>query len=155
MLRGYIYNSWEPPCLALVFISFFVQSAHSLVGESGVRRTRRRKKAGRPAELVRGGIWPAPSSEPVKDLDHHRQAARGAEFAAWADHATGFAVIGALIISRLWERAARTERPQRDSRRLLLRGRANSLHRPPCPEAETIAALVGALEHYLRDELRR
>ena len=105
MLRGYIYNSWGA-CLALVFISFFVQSAHSLVGGAASMDFGGRKAVATAAGLFDGAQYLAGSIVGAgmgRILDHYRQAGHpGAEFAAWPIMPLGFAVIGALIISRLW-----------------------------------------------------
>ena len=105
MLRGYIHNSWGA-CLALVFISFFVQSAHSLVGGAASMDFGGRKAVATAAGLFDGAQYLAGSIVGAgmgRLLDHYREAGRpGAEFAAWPILPLCFAVIGAAIISRLW-----------------------------------------------------
>jgi OPA family glycerol-3-phosphate transporter-like MFS transporter len=105
MLRGYIHNSWGA-CLSLVFISFFVQSAHSLVGGAASMDFGGRKAVATAAGLFDGAQYLAGSIVGAgmgRLLDHYRQAGHpGAEFAAWPIMPLCFAIIGAAIISRLW-----------------------------------------------------
>jgi OPA family glycerol-3-phosphate transporter-like MFS transporter len=105
LLRGFIRNAWGA-CAALVLISFFVQSAHSLVGGAASMDFGGRKAVATAAGLFDGAQYLAGSIVGAgmgRLLDHYRRVDQpGAEFAAWPVLPLGFALLGALIISRLW-----------------------------------------------------
>jgi OPA family glycerol-3-phosphate transporter-like MFS transporter len=105
LLRGFIHSAWGA-CAALVLISFFVQSAHSLVGGAASMDFGGRKAVATAAGLFDGAQYLAGSLVGAgmgRLLDHYRRADQpGAEFAAWPILPLGFAILGALIISRLW-----------------------------------------------------
>jgi len=105
ILRACIHDAWLA-CFGIVLISFFVQSAHSLVGGASSMDFGGRKAVATAAGLFDGAQYLAGAlvgSGMGRLLDHYKTAARpGAEFEVWPLAPFGFALLGALIISRLW-----------------------------------------------------
>lgn len=105
LLRALIRDAWGA-CLVLVAIAFFVQSAHSLVGGAASMDFGGRKAVATAAGLFDGAQYLAGSVVGAgmgRLLDHYKTPGRpGAEFEAWPILPLGFALLGALIISRLW-----------------------------------------------------
>lgn len=105
VLRAYIHDAWMA-CGGLVMISFFVQSAHSLVGGASSMDFGGRKAVATAAGLFDGAQYLAGAlvgNGMGRLLDHYKVSGQpGAEFAVWPLAPFGFALLGALIISRLW-----------------------------------------------------
>ena len=104
-LRSFIRDAWGA-CLALVVISFFVQSAHSLVGGAASMDFGGRKAVATAAGLFDGAQYLAGSLVGAgmgRLLDKYRVAGHpGAEFEVWPILQLLFALVGAVVISRLW-----------------------------------------------------
>jgi OPA family glycerol-3-phosphate transporter-like MFS transporter len=105
LLRVFLRDAWAA-CLSLVFISLFVNSAHSLVGGAASMDFGGRKAVATAAGLFDGAQYLGGALVGVglgRLLDHYKTAGQpGAEFAVWPLLPLGFALLGALIISRLW-----------------------------------------------------
>lgn len=105
LLRASLREAWAA-CLSLVLISFFVQSAHSLVGGAASMDFGGRKAVATAAGLFDGAQYLAGaivSQVMGRLLDRYKVAGQpGAEFDMWPLMPLVFAVLGALIISRLW-----------------------------------------------------
>jgi len=104
-LRGAIHHAWGA-AMVLVAISFFIQSAHSLVGGAASMDFGGRKAAATAAGLFDGAQYLGGSLAGVvlgRLLERYRvPGASGVEFEVWPFLPLGFAVLGAFIISRLW-----------------------------------------------------
>ena len=105
LLRASLREAWAA-CLVLVAISFFVQSAHSLVGGAASMDFGGRKAVATAAGLFDGAQYLAGaivSQVMGRLLDRYKVAGLpGAEFEVWPLMPLVFAVLGAIIISRLW-----------------------------------------------------
>lgn len=105
LLRASLREAWAA-CLVLVAISFFVQSAHSLVGGAASMDFGGRKAVATAAGLFDGAQYLAGaivSQVMGRLLDRYKIVGQpGAEFDVWPIMPLVFAVLGALIISRLW-----------------------------------------------------
>lgn len=105
LLRAFIRDAWAA-CLTLVIIALFVNSAHSLVGGAASMDFGGRKAVATAAGLFDGAQYLAGSLVGAgmgRLLDYYRVPGRpGAEFEVWPLAPLGFALLGALIISRLW-----------------------------------------------------
>lgn len=104
-LRGWINNAWGAAAV-LVAISFFIQSAHSLVGGAASMDFGGRKAVATAAGLFDGAqyLGGAIAGKMLgRLLEQHRVAGKpGVEFEVWPLLPLVFALFGALIISRLW-----------------------------------------------------
>ncbi len=105
LLRLSLRDAWAA-CFALVLISLFVNSAHGLVGGAASMDFGGRKAVATAAGLFDGAQYLAGSLVGAgmgRLLDHYKVTGqRGVEFEVWPLAPLGFAVLGALIISRLW-----------------------------------------------------
>jgi len=105
-LRGTIHNAWGA-AVVLVAVSFFVQSAHSLVGGAASMDFGGRKAVATAAGLFDGAQYLAGALAGAgigKLLERYKQPGGqpGSEFEVWPFMPLFFALLGALIISRLW-----------------------------------------------------
>jgi OPA family glycerol-3-phosphate transporter-like MFS transporter len=104
-LRLFLRDAWTA-CLALILISLFINSAHGLVGGAASMDFGGRKAVATAAGLFDGAQYLAGSLVGAgmgRLLDHYKDSSQpGAEFAVWPLAPLGFALLGALIISRLW-----------------------------------------------------
>ncbi|HMY56925.1 MAG TPA: MFS transporter [Pseudomonadota bacterium] len=104
-LRGTIYNPWGA-AVVLIAVSFFVQSAHSLVGGAASMDFGGRKAVATAAGLFDGAqyLGGALAGKAVGKLllRYKAPGLHGHEFEIWPYVPLIFAVLGALIISRLW-----------------------------------------------------
>ena len=105
-LRGTIHNAWGA-AVVLVAVSFFVQSAHSLVGGAASMDFGGRKAVATAAGLFDGAQYLAGALAGAgigKLLERYKQPGGlpGSEFEVWPFMPLFFAILGALIISRLW-----------------------------------------------------
>jgi OPA family glycerol-3-phosphate transporter-like MFS transporter len=93
-------------CLGLLAISFFIQSAHSLVGGAASMDFGGKKAVATAAGLFDGAQYLAATVVGYgmgRLLDHFKTAALpGAEYDVWPLAPIPFAILGALLISRLW-----------------------------------------------------
>jgi OPA family glycerol-3-phosphate transporter-like MFS transporter len=105
LLRHFLRDAWAA-CLSLVLIALFVNSAHSLIGGAASMDFGGRKAVATAAGLFDGAQYLGGSLVGVglgRLLDHYKVAGQpGAEFAVWPLLPLGFALLGAIIISRLW-----------------------------------------------------
>jgi OPA family glycerol-3-phosphate transporter-like MFS transporter len=105
LLRYFLRDAWAA-CLSLVFIALFVNSAHSLVGGAASMDFGGRKAVATAAGLFDGAQYLGGAVVGIglgKMLDHYKVAGQpGAEFAMWPLLPLGFALVGAIVISRLW-----------------------------------------------------
>ncbi|MCS6915333.1 MAG: MFS transporter [Myxococcales bacterium] len=105
LLRGSLYSAWSA-CATLILVSFFIQSAHSLVGGAASMDFGGRKAVATAAGLFDGAQYLAGAI--VSDLlgrvltSQVDPARPGAEFLYWPLVPLPFALLGALLISRLW-----------------------------------------------------
>jgi OPA family glycerol-3-phosphate transporter-like MFS transporter len=102
--RG-LNNAWFGAVLLLA-MAFFIQSAHSLVGGAASMDFGGKKAVATAAGLFDGAQYLAASIVTHymgKLLDHYKVVGQaGVEYGAWPLLPLPFAIIGALIISRLW-----------------------------------------------------
>ncbi len=105
LLRGTVHDAWLS-CMTLVLISFFIQSAHSLVGGAASMDFGGKKAVATAAGLFDGAQYLAGSivgRGMGRILDHYKTSLHpGAEFEVWPLVPLPFAIIGAVLISRLW-----------------------------------------------------
>lgn len=105
LLRGAIHHIWFAS-LTVILISFFIQSAHSLVGGAASMDFGGRKAVATAAGLFDGAQYLAGAIMSVllgRLLQHFKvPGAPGEEFTIWPLVPIPFAILGALLISRLW-----------------------------------------------------
>ena len=106
-LLGQAYSSLWGGAVLLLFIAFFIQSAHSLVGGAASMDFGGKKAAATAAGLFDGAQYLAASIvgygmgallDSVKDKAHV-----GVEFAVWPLAPLPFAILGAILIAQLWD----------------------------------------------------
>ena len=104
-LRLTLYHPWASACV-LVLIALFIQSAHSLVGGASSMDFGGRKAVATAAGLFDGAQYLAGAivgNGMGRLLDHFKTSASpGSEFEMWPLAPLPFALLGALLISRLW-----------------------------------------------------
>jgi MFS transporter, OPA family, glycerol-3-phosphate transporter len=104
-LRLSIAHAWAA-CITIIAISFFIQSAHSLVGGAASMDFGGRKAVATAAGLFDGAQYLAGaimSGLLGRTLKRYMDAAHpGAEFTLWPLVPLPFALLGAYLISRLW-----------------------------------------------------
>src|SRR5581483_11178396 len=91
-------------CMVLLAISFFIQSAHSLVGGAASMDFGGKKAVATAAGLFDGAQYLAATLVGYgmgRILDHYKTPQHD-EYAVWPLAPVPFALIGALLISRLW-----------------------------------------------------
>ena len=101
--RG-LYSAWVG-ALALVAISFFIQSAHSMVGGAASMDFGGKKAVATAAGLFDGAQYLAGAIMAIllgALIDHYRAVHPGFEYRVWPLAPLPFALVGALLISRLW-----------------------------------------------------
>jgi OPA family glycerol-3-phosphate transporter-like MFS transporter len=100
-----LHSAWMG-CLVLLAISFFIQSAHSLVGGAASMDFGGKKAVATAAGLFDGAQYLAATLVGYgmgRLLDHFKDKAMpGAEYDVWPLAPIPFALIGAFLISRLW-----------------------------------------------------
>jgi OPA family glycerol-3-phosphate transporter-like MFS transporter len=93
-------------CAVLLAISFFIQSAHSLVGGAASMDFGGKKAVATAAGLFDGAQYLAATLVGYgmgRLLDHYKDVLHpGIEYSVWPLAPIPFALIGALLISRLW-----------------------------------------------------
>ncbi len=97
-----IHSPWLG-CLFLLMISFFIQSAHSLVGGAASMDFGGKKAVATAAGLFDGAQYLAGTLVGYGMgtlLDHYKNG--GAEYEVWPLAPLPFAILGAILISRLW-----------------------------------------------------
>lgn len=103
LLAHYYHSAWIG-CILLGVVSFFIQSAHSLVGGAASMDFGGKKAVATAAGLFDGAQYLAGSLVGWGMgtlLDHFRDAAHH-EYGVWPLAPLPFALLGALLISRLW-----------------------------------------------------
>ncbi len=106
VLSQAIHSIWAG-CLLLLLIAFFIQSAHSLVGGAASMDFGGRKAVATAAGLFDGAQYLAgaiinKALGPL--LDHFRDPKQaGAEYSVWPLAPLPFALLGALVISQIWD----------------------------------------------------
>jgi OPA family glycerol-3-phosphate transporter-like MFS transporter len=104
-LLGKYYDSLWAGCLLLLAISFFIQSAHSLIGGAASMDFGGKKAVATAAGLFDGAQYLAGAlvgSGMGALIDRYRGGAAGTEFRVWPLAPIPFAVLGAILISTLW-----------------------------------------------------
>jgi OPA family glycerol-3-phosphate transporter-like MFS transporter len=105
LMRQVLHDAWAG-CVMLVAISFFIQSAHSLVGGAASMDFGGRKAVATAAGLFDGAQYLAGAimgRGMGRILDHYKDpSAPGSEFSVWPLVPLPFAFLGAFLISRLW-----------------------------------------------------
>jgi len=105
LLRVFLHDAWAA-CLSLVMIALFVNSAHGLIGGAASMDFGGRKAVATAAGLFDGAQYLAGALVGKGMgwlLDHYKNGARpGEQFEVWPLAPIGFALLGALVISRLW-----------------------------------------------------
>lgn len=105
LLHRVMNDPWQGAAM-LVLIAFFIQSAHSLVGGAASMDFGGRKAVATAAGLFDGAQYLAGALMAQvmgRALNHYRvPGVEGAEFFIWPLVPLPFAVIGAVLISRLW-----------------------------------------------------
>lgn len=104
-LWGSLHNAWAA-CLFLVLISFFIQSAHSLVGGASSMDFGGRKAVATAAGLFDGAQYLAGAIAGIgigRLLDQYKVPGNPlAAYKLWPLFPLPFALLGAFLISRLW-----------------------------------------------------
>jgi OPA family glycerol-3-phosphate transporter-like MFS transporter len=105
LLSKFIWSPWIGAIL-LLSMAFFIQAAHSLVGGAASMDFGGKKAVATAAGLFDGAQYLAASIVGYgmgKLLDHYMRAgAPGVEYEKWPLAPIPFAIIGAFLISRLW-----------------------------------------------------
>jgi OPA family glycerol-3-phosphate transporter-like MFS transporter len=104
ILRASYQSIWAG-ALALLSVSFFIQAAHSLVGGAASMDFGGKKAVATAAGLFDGAQYLAGALVGVgmgKLLDHFRVGTSGLEYQWWPLAPLPFAIVGAILISRLW-----------------------------------------------------
>ncbi len=105
LMYNFLHSAWAG-CAVLMGISFFISSAHSLVGGAASMDFGGKKAVATAAGLFDGAQYLAATFVGYgmgRLLDHYKDALHpGTEYNVWPLAPIPFAIIGALLISRLW-----------------------------------------------------
>jgi OPA family glycerol-3-phosphate transporter-like MFS transporter len=148
MSSGLLHSAWRGTVLLLV-IAFFIQSAHSLVGGAASMDFGGKKAVATAAGLFDGAQYLAGaiitrSLGPLLDA-YKDPKAPGSEFDVWPLAPLPFAIIGALLIARLWYVVPGRKLPDWTAAELLQRARALAmLHTVQRITLGTYGLLAGA-----------